>query len=194
MKQCYSNEYPTPNYTLRNLLEDNLMNKAITLLVAGALSFSASAKQESIKMTKQQFLETYENMLNQAEEYAQKGRSMSEEMMKKNMSAEDYKNYKDQEAEFEKQSNNQLAKCIGIAPEKLAKAKDTFKPKAMLTVMKQCSSKIPDSFTVTSLNFTQEPALSEFGACTQEIMTKDTGISVAKYEKCEAKLSGENDY
>jgi hypothetical protein len=170
------------------------VKKIITLLVTGAISFSAIAQQESIPMTKQQFLETYENMLNQSENYAQKGSSMSDEIMKKNMSAEDYSKYKSQEAEFKKQHSNELAKCIGISPEKLAKAKDGFKPKAMLGVMKQCSSKIPESFNMTSLNFTQEPALAEFGACTQEIMTKETGIPVAKYEKCEAELSGANDY
>lgn len=47
---------------------------------------------------------------------------------------------------------------------------------------------------MTSLNFTQEPALAEFSACTQKIMTKETGIPTAKYEKCEAELSGDNDY
>ncbi len=170
------------------------MNKAITLLVAGTISFSALAQQESIQMTKQQFLETYENMLNQAEKYAQKGSSMSDELMKKNMSPEDYQEYRNQEQEFAEQLNNDLAQCMGIAPEKLTKAKDSFKPKAMLAVMKQCSAKIPESFTMSSLNFAQEPALSEFGACTQEIMTKETGVSVAKYEKCEAELSGDSDY
>lgn len=168
------------------------MKKIITLLAACAISFSATAQQESILMTKQQFLETYENMLNQAEKYTQKGSSMSDEIMKKKMSAEDYKKYKVQEEEFEKQHVNELAECIGIAPEKLAKAKDAFKPKAMLGVIKQCSSKIPESFSMTSLDFNQDPALAEFGACTQEVITKETGISVAKYEKCEAKLSGDN--
>jgi hypothetical protein len=170
------------------------MKKIITLLVAGSISFSATAQQESIPMTKQQFLQTYENMLNQAEEYAQKGSSMSDEMMKKKMSAEDYSRYKDEEKEFEKQHDKELAKCVGIAPEKLAKAKDSFKPKAMLVVMKQCSSKIPESFNMTSLDFTEEPALADFSDCTQEIMTKQTGIPVAKYEKCDAELSGDNDY
>ena len=170
------------------------MKKIITLLVAGTISFSATAQQESIPMTKQQFLQTYENMLSQADKFAQKGSSMSDEMMKKNMSAEDYRNYKDEEEEFEKQHNSELAKCIGIAPETLAKAKDAFQPKAMLDVMKQCSSAIPESFNMTSMDFTQEPALAEFSACTQKAMTKETGIPVAKYEKCDAELSGDSDY
>lgn len=170
------------------------MKKIITLLVTGAISFSAIAQQESIPMTKQQFLETNENMLNQAEKYAEKGSSMSDAVMKKNMSAENYSKYKVQEEEFEKQNNKELAECIGIAPDKLAKAKAAFKPKAMLGVMKQCSSKIPEHFNMTSLDFTQEPALAEFSACIQEIITKETGIPAAKYKKCEAELSGDNAY
>jgi hypothetical protein len=170
------------------------MKKIITLLVAGTISISVNAQQESISMTKQQFLDIYENMLNQAEKLSQKGSSMSDETMKKNMSAEDYRNYKDQEEELEKQKINELAECIGIAPEKLVKAKDAFQPKTMLDVMKQCSSTIPESFNMSSLDFTQEPALAEFGSCTQAAMTKETGVPVAKYEKCEAELSGDSDY
>ena len=170
------------------------MKKIIILLVAGTISFSATAQQESIPMTKQQFLQTYENILNQAEKLAQKGSSMSDEIMKKNMSADDYKNYKDEEEAFEKQNDIELAKCIGITPEKLAKAKDELQPKVVLGVMKQCSSAIPASFNMTSMDFTQEPALAKFNACTQEVMTKETGIPVAKYQKCEAKLSGDSDY
>ena len=170
------------------------MKKIITLLVAGSISFSVIAQQASIPMTKHQFLETYEKMLNQAEKFSQKGSSISDEIMKKNMSPEDYGNYKDEEEEIEKQHTSELAKCIGIAPMRLAKAKQTFQPKAMLDVMKQCSSKIPESFNMTSMDFTQEPALAEFSACTEDVMTKKTGIPVAKYKKCEAELSGDSDY
>ncbi len=170
------------------------MKKILTLLVAGGISLSATAQQESIQMTKQQFLQTYENMLNRADEFAQEDNSMADEIMKKNMSAEDYKQYKAEEEEFEKQQNIELAKCTGIAPEKLAKAKEAFKPTAMLAIVKQCSSKIPESFNMTSLDFNKDPVLAEFRACTLEIMTKETGIPVAKYEKCEAELSGDDDY
>lgn len=77
------------------------MKKIITLLVVGTISLSATAQQESIPMTKQQFLETYENMVSQDKKYAQKGSSMSDEIMKKRLSTEDYSNYKDEEEEFE---------------------------------------------------------------------------------------------
>jgi hypothetical protein len=167
------------------------MKKIITLLVAGTLSFSVTAQQESIPMTKKQFLDTYENMLNQAEKNSETGCSRTDEVMKKNMPSEDYQKYKNQAKESEQRHNNKLAKCIGITPEKLAKAKEKFKPKAMLIVMKQCSSNIPASFSMTSLDFTKEPALADFGACTQELITKESGISAAKYATCDSELSGD---
>ncbi len=162
----------------------------ILFIAAGLSTGTAIAQNDTMQMNKKQFVALYENAL-QARKSMPAG-GMAEEMMRKNLSPEQFEQWKKEEKMFKQEQNQTLADCAGISVDKLNELEEKMTPEFQLSLMKQCSNKLPELINVGASNLHEAPELAEFSACTESLVSKKFGVSAKKIEACRMEFEGED--
>ena len=166
------------------------MRKMSVLVIAASLSVGfAIAQGDATKITKEQFIAMYENAIKSKS--SNSTASMAEEMMRKNLSPDQFADWKKSEKSLRQEENKIIANCAGISLGKFNELEEKITPSVQLSLFKQCSDKLPNSISLGSLGMDQSPELSEFNACVESLASKKFGVSIKKLETCRLKVEDE---
>lgn len=165
------------------------MKSTLALIVAGLVSSSAIGQSANMEMTKQQFLDIYENAAANQDKIAEY-QHQNKQRLKDQMPPDVYEQMVAEETEIEKKRKEKIASCAGVSLEKLEQTEENVTPKAMLSLVKQCSNTLPDTIPASeNMDWSRNPALADFIDCTDVAVKKEYGLSLKKLNQCESDLS-----
>ena len=140
--------------------------------------------QTDLTMTRDEFVESQLNMMEQAKVIQQEMASRSDDMMKDKMSAEAYTEYKQDTERKQKQQEREVANCLGIPPENMAELSARVGPDFQITVIKKCSGKLPPTINLEGLDWTSNKDFLEYKRCAEALVAKEVGVPADRLEEC----------
>jgi len=138
-------------------------------------------------MTKQEFINNQIKMFKQLEEMQSQMSNQTDEIMKAKMPPEEYERFKQENEVAEQEEIKEAADCLGVSTEKLKAITDNIDSKTLVAAVDACSSNLPESITISGMDWTQVPGLAEYNRCNEEFIAKKSGVPLEKYKKCAAK-------
>jgi len=160
----------------------------LTLTLFSCVAFS----QSEITMTKQEFIDNQIKMFGQLEARQSEISAQTDELMKSKMSPEEYERFKKENDLAEDKQLAEAAGCLGISTEKLESITKELDSTALLQAVEACSSKLPESITISGVNWAQVPGLADYNKCNEEFIAKKSGVPLEQYKKCAAQQEAAN--
>ena len=161
-----------------------IMKKKSLIYLCFTLVASTCVYAQEMTLSKEQFLQMTDQMLSRSEELKAQMQSNTDAQMKQHLSEEQYQQYKADEKMMREEENAQLADCLGISESKLESIKAKVTPQVIGTAVKDCSSKLPNTITMSTLDWSSNPELTDFNACTEEKIADKANVSLAKFQQC----------
>jgi len=169
------------------------INKYKTLLIILAVSLhtiSANAQESELSaqaqvMSKQQFLEMYNNLLKQSGEYQKNAEQRNAQMMKQKLGEEEFVKYQADLEAMKAARTSEFAKCLGVSDKKVESFVDDLGTDFQLNTVSQCSSKLPENIKMTSLaDIADNADLLDFSVCMEDLASNAIGIPKENLKKC----------
>ena len=88
---------------------------------------------------------------------------------------------------MQEQQDAQLADCLGMSESNLQSVKEKITPKVIAAAVKDCSNALPDTIKMSTLDWSSNPELKDFNACTEKKIAKQANVSLTKFQQCSSK-------
>lgn len=164
----------------------------VAMMIVASLFLSAPLDaQTELNFTRQQFVDTQLQMLENIDQAASEAQSARDEILKKNLPPEEYQRLKQEDARLANEEQIAAAKCLGIEIDEIGEIEEKVGPKFQIEVVKACASLLPDSFTLSGVDFASAPALAEYSNCTVERTAKELGFPLEKFAQCNGVTTAE---
>jgi len=66
----------------------------------------------------------------------------------------------------------------------LESVKEKITPQIIGTAVKDCSGKLPDTITMSTLEWSSNPELTNSNACTEKKIAEKANVSLTKFQQC----------
>ncbi|GAA6139220.1 hypothetical protein NBRC116583_29670 [Arenicella sp. 4NH20-0111] len=135
-------------------------------------------------MSKEEFVNMQLKMIEGAQQMQEELGERNRKMLKEALPKEDFEKLMAEDQEYEAQAKAQTAECLGISEQELELYENSFNEEFQLELVKSCSSELPESITVKSMNWSDNTDLEAFQACTEAEVAKRTKIPQKKLKEC----------
>lgn len=181
--------YPNPNPSTVAYATLVTMKKMTSTLTAAltlcALTVAAPAfAQEEGTISKEEFVQSQLLMMERLKGAQADIEANNDKALKEQLSPEAYAEYKAEMAEYKQEQEEKVANCLGVSTDDVAGMSEKVGPDFQMQLIKACSSKLPDTLNLNSLDLESNSDLAEYRACAEEMVAKEIGISSEKLRSC----------
>lgn len=162
------------------------MRTLLATIVLMSVSFVALSQSE-ITLTKQEFIDNQLEMFSQLDAIQTKASADTEQMMKSKMAPEAYEEYQKEKDVAEQEEMKLAADCLGISVEKMESITTSIDSAVLVEATNLCSAKLPDSITISGMDWTDNASLAEYNSCNEQFIADKSGVPLEKYKECAAK-------
>jgi len=152
-----------------------------------SLSYTHAQTPPAMEVSKQQFIDMSLNMAEKAAEMQTNMKSEQRKKLREQLGEEEFAKFDAENKAAELDAEKGLAECLGITHSKLKSFEKSMGVDFQVQAIEQCKSKLPEKVDMSGgIDPFQNPKLSSYVACMEELAVEQTGVPAARIKSCAA--------